>query len=370
MKKIMHIVQSAGGVERYIEMLLKNIEGDYEHILVCSYDYSEEFLNSLNIKYRRISMVRELSFSKDLKSIKEVRKAIKEYKPDLIYTHSSKGGAIGRVANIGLGKTILYNPHGWAFNMRCGNLKKNIYKYIEKILALFTTKIIVISEFEKESALRNKICKEEKIELIFNGIDIDKYEREKYDFNLKRKDFNIDDDAYVIGMVGRISDQKAPDTFIEVASRVIKQIPKAFFIIVGDGDERKEIEDLIKRKKLENKVLITGWVKNSLEYINLFDLATLFSRWEGFGLAVAEYMESKKPIVASRIDAIPNLIASDCGILVEVDNVEQMTNSIMKIYNDKEFKDNIVENSYKRVKEKFDIKRVALEHKKLIDRII
>lgn len=370
MKKIMHIVQSAGGVERYIEMLLKNMDRDYEHILICSYDYSEEFLNSLNMKYKRISMVRELSFSKDLKSIRIVRKLIKEYKPDLIYTHSSKGGAIGRIANIGLVKNILYNPHGWAFNMRCSNMKKTIYKYIEKILSLFTTKIIVISEFEKESALQNRICKSEKLELIFNGIDIDKYNIEKDNFNLKRKDFNISDDAYIIGMVGRISEQKAPDTFIKVASRISKKIPNAFFLIVGDGEDRKKLENLIKENNLEEKVLITGWVKNSLAYIELFDLATLLSRWEGFGLAIAEYMVAKKPIVASRVDAIPNLVTENCGLLVDVDNIEQITNSIMKIYNDKEFKNTIVENSYKRVKEKFDIKRVALEHKKLIDEII
>lgn len=369
MKRVMHIAQSAGGVEKYIEMLLNNMDGEYENILVCSYDYSEEFLKSLNIKYERINMVRELNPTKDFKSIREVRKIIKKYNPDIVYTHSSKGGAIGRVANIGLIKTIVYNPHGWAFNMKCGNLKRNIYKYIEKTLSRITTKIIVISEYEKQSALKNKICKEEKIELIFNGIDIAGYEKQKNEFHVTREDFNIEKDAFIIGMVGRISTQKAPDAFIEMASRVVKEIPKAFFIIVGDGEERTEIEELIKTKNLQDRVLITGWVKNSLEYINLFDVATLFSRWEGFGLAIAEYMESKKPIVASRVDAIPNLITDNCGILVDVDNVEEMTASIMKIYNDKDLKENFIENAYKRVREMFDIKRVALEHKKLIDKI-
>lgn len=369
MKKIMHIAQSAGGVEKYIEMLLKNMGNEYENILICSYDYSEEFLNSLNIKYERIKMVRELNPMDDFKSIREVRKLIKKYNPDIVYTHSSKGGAIGRVANIGLVKNIVYNPHGWAFNMRCGNLKKNIYKYIEKILGIITTKIIVISEFEKQSAIKNKICKEEKIELIFNGIDIEAYEKAKNNFHISREDFNIDKDAFVIGMVGRISAQKAPDVFIEMASKITQKIPKAFFIIVGDGEERNEIEELIKSKNLQDKVLITGWVKNSLEYISLFDIATLFSRWEGFGLAIAEYMEAKKPVVASRVDAIPNLITDNCGILVNVDDVDEMTDSIMKIYNDKELKNSFIENAYKRVKDMFDIKRVALEHKKLIDKI-
>ncbi|AQM61200.1 glycosyltransferase family 4 protein [Clostridium baratii] len=368
-KKIMHIVQSAGGVEVYIKMLLKYMDSNkYEHILVCSNDYYKNDFDSSVKAFEQIDMVREINFKKDYISIKKVRKLIKNYNPDIIYSHSSKGGAIGRIANIRIGKKQLYNPHGWAFNMDCSNKKKKVYTMIEKFLSKFTSKIVAISEAEKDSALQNKICNAEKIEVIFNGIDIDKYNEDKENYIINRNDLNIPEDAFVVGMVGRISRQKSPDIFVKAARKIKDNIPNAFFIIVGDGDEREEILQLITKLNLEESFLITGWVDNPMEYIQIFDLAMLISRWEGFGLAIAEYMVSRKPIVATDIDAIPNLIKHDeSGYLAKVDNVDTVVGGALKIYKDSVYKEKLVNNAFKRVNEKFDIKRVAKEHEKLID---
>lgn len=368
-KKIMHIVQSAGGVEVYIKMLLKYMDSNkYEHILVCSNDYCKNDFDSSVKAFEQIDMIREINLKKDCMSIKKVRNLIKYYKPDIIYSHSSKAGAIGRIANIGIGKKQLYNPHGWAFNMDCSNKKKKVYTMIERFLAKFTSKIVAISEAEKDSALQNKICNPEKVQVIFNGIDIDKYNEDKKNYIINRNDLNIPKDAFVVGMVGRISRQKSPDIFVKAARKIKDNIPSAFFIIVGDGDEREEILQLISKLNLEESFLITGWVDNPMEYIQIFDLAMLISRWEGFGLAIAEYMVSKKPIVATDIDAIPNLIKHDeSGYLAKVDNIDAVVRGALKIYKDSVYKEKLVNNSFKRVNEKFDIKRVAKEHEKLID---
>lgn len=95
----------------------------------------------------------------DLKAIKKVRALIKKYNPDIVYAHSSKVGAIARVADIGLRNHCVYNPHSWAFNMRCSATKKAIYTMIEKIAAPFCDKIICISDAEKQSALDKKYAK-------------------------------------------------------------------------------------------------------------------------------------------------------------------------------------------------------------------
>ena len=169
-------------------------------------------------------------------------------------------------------------------------------------------------------------------------------------------------------MVGRISRQKSPDIFVKAARKIKDNIPNAFFIIVGDGDESEEILQLITKLNLEESFLITGWVDNPMEYIQIFDLAMLISRWEGFGLAIAEYMVSKKPIVATDIDAIPNLIKHDeSGYLAKVDNIDTVVRGALKIYKDSVYKEKLVNEAFKRVNEKFDIKRVAKEHENLID---
>lgn len=368
-KKIMHIVQSAGGVEVYIRMLLKYMDKDkYDHILACSNDFSKEKFSELASGFEQIDFCREISLKKDFKSVIKVRNLIKKYNPDILYMHSSKGGAIGRVASIGLNKKQIYNPHGWAFNMQVSKKKKSVYRIIEKILSNFSNKIIAISNSEKKSAIENNICNENKLQVIFNGIDIDNYNNSRNKYSITREKCGISEDAFIVGMVGRISKQKSPDTFVRAARKIKDNIPNSFFIIVGDGDEREEISQLIRELGLKESFLITGWVDNPMEYIQIFDLAMLISRWEGFGLAIAEYMLSKKPIIATNIDAIPNLIKhNESGYLVEVDNVDSIVRGALKIYRDSAYKVKLVNNAFRRVNEKFDIKRVAKEHEKLID---
>lgn len=369
--RVMHIAQAGGGVDRYIKMLLKHSNDKYENVLVVSHDYKEEEYVGLVEKFISIKMKRKIGIN-DLKAVCKIRKLIKKYKPDVVYAHSSKAGAIARLANIGLKnrygeKNIcIYNPHGWSFNMDVGKIKKNIYILIEKIMSLFCNKIICISDAEKESAIKYKICPDDKLKVIYNGIEIDSYNT-KLDVQINRPQLGIPENSYVIGMVGRISWQKSPDIFIKVCKKILDKIPNAYFIIVGDGEMKTEIIEYAKKNKFDNKLCITGWVDNPLSYIKLFDIACLLSRWEGFGLVLAEYMLCKKPIVASAVDAIPNIIIDKKnGLLVNISDMNDILQAIMKIYNNEQFKNEIVINAYNDVVTKFDIKRVALETENLI----
>ena len=165
--KILHVAQAAGGVDRYIRMLLKYLDKEkFENILVCSQDFREKDYKNLVDFFEQVKMDRAIG-SNDLKAIGEVRRLIKRYNPDIVYAHSSKAGAIARVADIGLKNHCLYNPHGWAFNMRCSAKKEAMYTAIEKIAAPFCDKIICIYGYncdqiaavltqKKRSTLRGK----------------------------------------------------------------------------------------------------------------------------------------------------------------------------------------------------------------------
>lgn len=369
-KKVMHIVQSPGGVERYILMLLKNMDlSKYDNILVCSFDYDKEKFKDIVVAFEQVDMVREISFNKDISSIINVRRIIKKYNPDVVYMHSSKAGAIGRVANIGLKNKSIYNPHGWAFNMECSKKKKLIYICIEKVLSHFCNNIVAISDYEKKSAVDKRICKQKKIKVINNGIDIEKNLILKS--SISREDLNIPLNAYVIGMVGRISMQKAPDIFIKAAALIKKAIPNAYFIIVGDGEMKNEIIKLSENENLKGSIKITGWVNEPMQYIKLFDQAMLLSRWEGFGLVLAEYMLAEKPIIATDVDAISTIILNGVnGMLVAKDDFHKVYEVSLKIKNDEELKVKIVEEGARIIREKYDIKRVANETDDLLTQLI
>lgn len=374
-KKIMHISQSNGGVARYLQMLLKFIDREkYEQILIYPRDYineKNEFKNLVD-KIEFVDIYREISLINDIRSIIQVYKVIKKYDPDLIYVHSSKAGAVGRLANIVIGKPIIYNPHGWAFNMNLSNMKRKVYIFIERLLSKFTDKIIVISNKENIVAKENNICrKNNKIEVIINGIDVEKYSNIKFDYSKFRKKLEIPEAVKVIGMVGRITFGKGPDVFVKVAEKISKIYKDCFFIIVGDGEERESIEKLIKEKNLREKFLITGWVDNVYEYINIFDIAMLLTRWEGFGLAIAEYMISGKPIITTNVGAVPELINNNQnGILVDINDSDDIVNKLIKLLEDDKLCESLSLNAKNRVIRNFDIRRVVIEHERVIDEIL
>lgn len=366
--RILHVAQAAGGVDRYIRMLLKYLDKEkFENILVCSQDFHEEDYRDLVDSFEQVEMTRAIG-GRDLKAIKGVRALIKKYNPDIVYAHSSKAGAIARAADIGLRNRCVYNPHGWAFNMRCSAKKKAMYTAIEKIAAPFCDKIICISDAEKQSALDKKICREEKLQVIFNGVDIESYENGVRGA-IKRKDLNIPEDAFVVGMVGRMSPQKAPDVFVKMAKQVKDEVPNAHFIIVGNGNQEDEIRKYAEDNGFSNSLHITGWVDNPMSYVELFDVACLLSRWEGFGLALPEYMMAGKPIVASRVDAIPNIIRNgENGLLVEVDDDIGASKAVLRILREDGLRKKIVAQGLEDVHNRFNARRVSEEHSKLFNK--
>lgn len=366
--RILHVAQAAGGVDRYIRMLLKYLDKDkFANVLVCSQDFRGEDYRGLVDSFEQIEMTRAIG-GNDVKAIKEVRTLIKKYNPDIVYAHSSKAGAIARVADIGLKNRCVYNPHGWAFNMRCSAKKKAMYTAIEKVAALFCDKIICISDAEKQSALDKKICKEDKLQVIFNGVDIEAYENGVHGA-VKRRELNIPEDAFVVGMVGRMSPQKAPDVFIKMAKLVKEKVPNAHFIIVGNGNQEAEIRKYAENNGFLDSLHITGWVDNPMSYVELFDVACLLSRWEGFGLVLPEYMMAGKPIVASRVDAIPNIIRDgENGLLVEVDDAAGASKAVLQIYQEDGLRDRLVAQGMEDVHNRFNARRVSEEHSKLFNK--
>ena len=304
-------------------------------------------------------MAHNIDPKSDLKVEKKLRSIIKQLKPDIVYAHSSKAGALARIADLGLKNKVIYNPHGWAFNMQQSAKKKEMYRWVEKISAHFCNKIVCISDAERESALREKICKLRKLKVIYNGIDIEEIEKT---FPMSRTQLGIPKDAFVVGMVGRLSKQKAPDIFVKAAKLIKEKMPNAFFLMVGDGELRDKIEDLINQYNLSSSFLITGWVDNPTTYMKIMDVGMLLSRWEGFGLVLPEYMACGVPIIATSVDAIPDIIRDGVnGMLVDKDNIQLIAKIIKKMVIDTRFKQDMIKNEQHVVEEKYNAKRVGYE---------
>ena len=339
--RVLHVAEAAGGVERYLQTLFKYSDKEQvENILVCSQNYDYKKIKSLADRVIVLKMAHQINPSSDIKVEKALRRIIKQLKPDIVYAHSSKAGALARIADLGLKNKVIYNPHGWAFNMQQSAKKQEMYKWVEKISAHFCDKIVCISDAEKESALREKICKSSKLQVIYNGIDLEEIEKAA---SMSRAQLGIPEDAFVVGMVGRLSKQKAPDTFVKAAKLIKEKIPNAFFLMVGDGELRDQVESLINQYDLGSSFLITGWVDNPTAYMKIMDVGMLLSRWEGFGLVLPEYMACGVPIVATNVDAIPNIIKDSVnGMLVNEDDYYEAANKVIFVHKHVEVKQHLI----------------------------
>lgn len=241
-------------------------------------------------------------------------------------------------------------------------IKRLIYLAMERLLATCTDKIICISEAERASALREHIAAGDKLVLIPNGIDIDAVRSAE---PMPRQVLGIEEDTFVVGMIGRVSPQKAPDVFIRAARLIHERISNSAFIIVGDGEEREDVEAYAKEHRMQ--LIVTGWTDEPYRYLKVFDTAMLLSRWEGFGLAVVEYMAAEKNVVATRTDAIPTLIHDGVdGLLVEVDNPQDAADKVLWLYNHPAEAAVMRKEALRKVKEQYTIERVIDQHEDMM----
>ena len=291
-KKVLHIVEAfGGGVFTVLSDLINGLSKDYEIIIAYSLRPQtpmnfEKFFNE-NVKFIEVkNFTRSINPKKDIKALQEIRKLIKEEKPDIIHLHSSKAGILGRLAMNGNKIKMFYNPHGFSFLKKDDSkLKRMVYWLIEKMTAMVNKKCTIVGcskgEYEEEKKLnKNSIC-------INNGIDIDKLQKETENLTEKKIDYN----NIKICTVGRISFQKNPQMFNEIA----KSFPDIEFTWIGDGELREMLT--------EPNIRITGWKTREevLQILNNNDIFLLTSLWEGLPISLLEAMYLKKICIVSNV---------------------------------------------------------------------
>ncbi|WP_314345414.1 glycosyltransferase [Haemophilus parahaemolyticus] len=358
--KVLHFTQAnGGGIDTYLRMYLKYAKvNKFSNVLITT---GENKFSNLDGFYH-VDIEQTFSPIKLLKYAYNIRKLIKVEMPDIIYLHSTFGGVIGRMANIGLKSKVAYNPHGWSFKMNVSKNKIFIYKLVEKVLSYFTDKFILISKSEYEEAEKIGISPS-KLELVYNGIDV-----ENLNTSINNEEV-LPKDRYIIGMVGRITEQKNPLFFVEFAKEVVKKYPETLFVIVGDGELRKQVENRIAEYNIANNFLITGWVSEPSNYVRRFNQAVLFSKWEGLSLAAAEYMAMKKPILVSNIGGLVDLIINEESGFI-INNLDEAVyfSNLIREYNT--ICHSLSENAYNRVISDFNVKDKTAEIEQLFINLV
>ena len=322
--KILHVGEYVnGGVATYLRTLLSGLQkyDDVENYLLISEYKSQHGWENITkkvfyYKYKR-------SISNIFSAIKQIHAIIKDVNPDIIHVHSTWAGLFVRLPYLFKKRKakIVYQSHGWAFLMDTSNYKKNIYALVEKILSIPTDKIINISNYEQNQAIKYGLNKN-KMVMIYNGVE-DKINKS----NLK---LNWDENKINLLFVGRLDRQKGLDLFLDVYDKM--KLENLHLYVIGTS----VLDDRL--PKSTKYVTYLGWVDNKDidVYYQACDAVIMPSRWECFGLVAIEAMKNSKAVIASNRGALPELIKEDfTGYIFNIDDEISLKNRLLNLDKEK-----------------------------------
>lgn len=255
------------------------------------------------------SLVREVRPWRDARALIELRNLLKQEKVDVVHTHSSKAGILGRAAAY-LAKVpvIIHTVHGWGFHVDSKWHSRFAFALAERLVARFTDRLIMVSNTDLDRGMRFRIGRREQYHVWGGAINVKKFQSVDMNPTELKNSLKIPAHAKIVGSVMRLSPQKDPLTFIQCASQVAAELPGVHFVVAGDGPLRGEAEKKIQNLNLQSRFSVLGLRDDVPSILRLFDVFLLTSRWEGQPLVVLEAMAAGCPVVATGIDGTKEII--------------------------------------------------------------
>ena len=388
MKKVLFVVTQSemGGAQRFLRALVGNLDKAKFEMLVAAgpaesgirnYELLDQ-LEKEGIKTVRLQhLQREMRPISDLITLFEFRRVINEFKPDTLFLLSSKAGFLGSLISKFLipnsSFKIIYRIGGWSFNDPWSKWKKRLWIILERFSSRWKDVIIVNNSYDLKQAHELKIKPREKVALIYNGLDVYKMEYlPKEEARLKlyekavRQAGKVFQGKTIIGTVANFYPTKGLKYLIE-AAEYFKNKDDVIFIVIGDGQERKDLELLITNYQLQHKVLLLGQIPDAYKLLTAFDIFVLSSVKEGFPWAVIEAMAAKLPVIATKVGALPEIIENGKnGFIVEPTRPEKIAEKIQDLLNSERLRQELGIQAHQTVLFKFTLDKMVQQIEDLL----
>lgn len=370
--KVLHLIDSAGiyGAEKVILTLLEELKNTaFPGILGCIRENETEVpqiakeAEKFGISVQYFTMKRGLN----LFGLKQIWKFINDNNIHIVHSHGYKPNIL--LALIPNRKfKIVTTAHGWA--KQTAGVKGRIYEFFDsKALKRFDS-IVAVSKGVVNDLIKRGIRKE-KIDLIYNGIKVNKNNNSSIlDISKMRQKCGLPQNAFVIGSVGRLAKAKGHSCLIEAMPSILNEIKNCHLIIAGEGPLKEDLMSLIKKYNLSNHVKLIGYIENIEQFLTMIDLFILPSLSEGLPIALLEAMALGKPVVASNAGGIPEVIKSEeDGILVPPANSNAISKVIKDLYNDTSRKNRMAVMGKEIVEDNFSSVSMAEKYTKIYSKL-
>lgn len=393
MPKILRIINrfNLGGPTYNVSYLTKYMPPEYETLLVggmndASEACSDYIVQKLGIHAIKISeMIRSINGYNDVVAYEKIKSIIKRYQPDIVHTHASKAGVLGRQAAISCGvPVIVHTFHGHIFNSYFNKYVTETFRKIEQHYAKKTSAIVAISEIQKQELSEiYKIAPAEKFRVIPLGFDLNRFQENK---SIKReafrKEYGIADDDIAVSIVGRLVPVKNHRMFIDSIKNVKSKTNKNVRgVIVGDGDLRDGLIEYANAQgltcstpnsKIENSdIIFTSWIKDADYVFAGSEISALTSLNEGTPVSIIESQAANVPVVSTVVGGIRDVvIEGKTAMLSPTQNVDAFSANLLELVENDNLRKQMSENGWTFVRDKFHYTRLVNDMKNLYDELL
>lgn len=343
MLRVTHILEATvGGTARHLLDVGCGLAGEgFQVEALLSARPEESFaegarrLAAAGVAVTWVPMVRELSPRDDARAARLLAAHLRHSRPDLVHTHSSKAGALGRLAaTLARVPVVVHSPHAFAFQMRVGTARRGLYLAIERALARRTHCLVAVSAAEAALACSRAGYPKERVAIIENGVDPEGAAPPEEGAALRRE-LGIAPAAPVVLFAGRLVEQKAPEVLVAAAVAVLDRHPNAVFLLAGEGPLRPRLEAEIARAGRTANIRLLGHRSDMARLYATAQLFVLPARWEGLPYALLDALRAGLPVVASEIPALREVVVhADAGLLVPPDDPPALAAAMARLLDD------------------------------------
>jgi glycosyltransferase involved in cell wall biosynthesis len=297
----------------------------------------------------------------DVTALLRLRSHFRARNVDLVHTHASKAGIVGRLAAHLAGvPVVVHTAHGWSFNRTQPSGTRRAFVALERLAAPVTDRLITVSRNNRDEGLALGIGRELQYEVVRSGIDAEAFRRPARGRDAVRAELGLEPHHVLVGTVACLKPQKAPLDFVRAAAVAHARCDRLRFVVAGDGELREEVVALVRQLGLADVVRLLGWRRDVVDLLHAMDVFLLTSRFEGLPRAVLQAMAAGVPVVATEVDGTPEVVRDRrTGLLVPPESPETAADRVLELVGDAALRQRCADGARRALDEAFDIHRMV-----------
>jgi glycosyltransferase involved in cell wall biosynthesis len=322
----------------------------------------ENVADELEVPYLHLSSLqREVSAGSDVAAVRALRTLIRQRRPDVLHTHTAKAGATGRIAALSAGRArpaaVVHTYHGHVLTGYFQPRRERVYRIVERALAHASDRLIAVSAEVRDDLVRLRVAPADKFAVVPYGFDLDaRVWSDEATRTRKREEAGVDDDTFVIGWAGRLTDIKRPLDLVRTAAAV----ERSTLVLAGDGELRPEVEALARELGMSDRVRLLGYVPDMGAWYAAFDAFLLASANEGTPVVAIEAQAAAVPVVATDAGGTRTVVDDgETGFVVKIGDIDALAERLTRLRDDSGLRSRLGATAAQRMRSRFSIERMV-----------